>query len=199
MEHDVTIRTASAKDAAAILEIYRPYVEKTAISFEYEVPTLEEFTGRIRHVLEKYPYLVAEKDGRIVGYAYAGVFIPRRAYDWSVELSIYVDRNLRNAGVGGKLYGAMGAILKEQGVLNMNACIGYPEKEDEYLTKNSAEFHAHLGFRMAGLFHDSGCKFGRWYHMVWMEKLIGEHRENQPPVKSFDEVRATVAARYGIR
>ena len=128
-----------------------------------------------------------------------GAFIPRRAYDWSVELSIYVDWNLRKAGVGGKLYGAMEAILKEQGVLNMNACIGYPEQEDEYLTKNSAEFHAHLGFRMVGLFHDSGCKFGRWYHMVWMEKLIGEHRENQPPVKPFDEVRAAVAAKYGIR
>ena len=171
MKHDVTIRIASAKDAAALLEIYRPYVEKTAISFEYDVPTVEEFTGRIRRVLEKYPYLVAEKDGKIVGYAYAGAFIPRRAYDWSVELSIYVDWNLRKAGVGGKLYGAMEAILKEQGVLNMNA----------------------------GLFHDSGCKFGRWYHMVWMEKLIGEHRENQPPVKPFDEVRAAVAAKYGIR
>ncbi len=80
------IRLASVEDAAELLEIYRPYIEKTAITFEVEVPSVEEFAGRIRHTLEKYPYLVAEEQGRIVGYAYASPFKTRAAYDWSVDL-----------------------------------------------------------------------------------------------------------------
>lgn len=182
-EHDIHIRVASVDDAEALLAIYAPYVVKTAITFEYEVPSLDEFMGRIRHTLQKYPYLVAEEKGNILGYAYVGPFHDRAAYDWAVETSIYVDENLRRSGVGGKLNRALEAVCKAMGILNMEACIGVPEVEDEHLTRNSEEYHTHIGYRLVGEFYKCGYKFGRWYNMVWMEKLIGEHKdEMQSPI-----------------
>ena len=93
----ITLRTAALPDAERLLEIYRPYVEETAITFEYDVPTIDEFRGRMTRVLEKYPYLVAERDGTIVGYAYAGPFVGRAAYDRSGETTIYLGRAVRRA------------------------------------------------------------------------------------------------------
>lgn len=188
-EKKVNIRVVSPEDAEELLAIYAPYVEHTAITFEYEVPSLWEFRERICHVLEKYPYLAAEVDGQIAGYAYAGVFHDREAYDWCVETSIYVDQSSRKMGIGGKLHHALEEVLKLQGILNLNACIAYPEEEDEYLTKNSVEFHRHLGYDMVGEFHNCGYKFDRWYHMVWMEKMIGEHRSGQDFPKNFPQIR----------
>lgn len=179
----IEIHEAKEADAAALLAIYTPYVEHTAITFEYEVPTLEEFAERIRQTKTKYPYLVAKQDGKVLGYAYAGQFHAREAYAWAVETSIYVDESCKHMGIGGTLYAALEEALKEQGFLNMNACIAYAPNEDEYLTNNSVEFHAHLGYRMVGQFYQCGYKFGRWYDMVWMEKLIGEHGAN--PKKPF--------------
>ena len=184
----VRIRIAEEKDAEQLLKIYAPYVTRTAITFEYEVPSLEEFTGRIRKILKKYPYLVAEKDGRILGYAYAGTFKDRAAYDWSVETTIYVDSEKKKSGIGRKLYEAMERILKEQNLRNLYACIGYPKEEDEYLTRNSVEFHAHSCYRLVGEFYDCGYKFGRWYNMVWMEKRINTDQKVLP-VKWFGEYR----------
>lgn len=182
-EHDIHIRVASVDDAEALLAIYAPYVVKTAITFEYEVPSLDEFRGRICHTLQKYPYLVAEEKEKILGYAYVGPFHDRAAYDWAVETSIYVDENLRRSGVGGKLNRALEAVCKAMGILNMEACIGVPEAEDEHLTRNSEEYHTHIGYRLVGEFYKCGYKFGRWYNMVWMEKLIGEHKdEMQSPI-----------------
>ena len=137
MNSEMIIRTASEADAPALLEIYAPYVERTAITFEYEVPSVDEFASRIRNTLQKYPYLVAEKGGRILGYAYAGPFHDRPAYDWSVETSIYVDTSLKHMGIGRKLHDALEQALQEQGILNMNACIAYPSTEDEYLNKTA--------------------------------------------------------------
>ena len=88
-------------------------------------------------------------------------------------------------GLGKTLYGALEQRLAEMGILNLYACIGFPDKEDEYLTSNSADFHAHLGYRRVGEFHRCGYKFGRWYHMIWMEKIIGRHLEAQPPVRAY--------------
>ena len=110
----IEIRYAKLEDAARLVEIYCYYVEKTAITFEYEVPTVEEFQQRMVHVMEKYPYLVAKVDDQIVGYAYAGTFNVRAAYDWCVETSIYVDHTLRKCGVGKRLYQALEkAVAKE--------------------------------------------------------------------------------------
>ena len=171
----VSIRSAVPEDAGRLLEIYAYYVENTAISFEYDVPTPEEFRSRIAHTLERYPYLVLEEGGVIRGYAYAGPFKARAAYRRSCEVSIYLDHSAKGKGYGRRLYEALEEALKAQGVLNLYACIGDPIVEDEYLTKNSEQFHQHLGFVKVGEFHRCGYKFGRWYNMIWMEKMIGEH------------------------
>ena len=179
------IRTATERDAKALLDIYAPYVEQTAITFEYEVPTLTEFRARIRHTLEKYPYLVAEREGKILGYAYVSSFKERAAYDWAVETSIYVDKTVKRCGIGGKLHNALEEVLKQMGILNMEACIGVPETDDEYLDHNSMHFHAHLGYRLVGTFKKCGYKYDRWYDMIWMEKLIGEHAKYQSYPKAY--------------
>ena len=176
------IRDAKIADARHLLEIYDYYVKNTAITFEYETPSLDEFTARMQNTMKRYPYLVIEKDGRIVGYAYAGVFKDRAAYDRSCETTIYIDRNERKNGLGRMLYEALAEKLKEMGILNLYACIGYPDDEDEYLTRNSAEFHEYLGYSKVGEFHRCGYKFGRWYNMIWMEKIIGEHHSDMDTV-----------------
>ena len=176
------IRYATLADAPRILEIYAFYVEHTAISFEYTVPTLEEFRGRMERTLRRYPYLVVEEAGRIEGYCYAGPFVGRAAYDWSAELTIYLDPGAKKRGYGRLLYEALEKELSEMGVLNLYACIGQTDTEDEYLTNNSPQFHAHMGFSLVGKFQKCGYKFGRWYDMIWMEKLIGVHGPDQPPV-----------------
>lgn len=179
---DLRIRRATVNDAGALLDIYSYYVENTVITFEYDVPTLEEFQGRIENTLKKYPYLVGEVDGMIVGYTYAGVFKGRSAYDWAVETTIYLKHGVDGNGYGRKLYEALEKALKSMGIVNLYACIGYPEENDEYLTKNSAEFHEHMGYHLIGQFNRCGYKFHRWYHMIWMEKMLGEHTEKQSPV-----------------
>ncbi len=166
------IRSAVKEDAGRLLQIYGYYVENTAISFEYVVPELDEFRERIVHTLEKYPYLVIEEDGVVKGYAYAGVFKGRAAYDHCCEVTIYLDRNARGCGYGRALYEALEEALRKMGIINLYACIGDPITEDAYLTKNSEQFHRHMGYTKVGEFHKCGYKFGRWYNMIWMEKII---------------------------
>ena len=178
-----TVRSARVEDADRLLEIYARYVRGTAITFEYDVPTRAEFRERIRGTMQRYPYLVIEENGLIQGYAYAGAFKGRAAYDWSCELSIYLDASAQKRGLGRKLYAALEEALREMGMRNLYACIAYPEIEDEYLTRNSAEFHAHLGYTIVGEFHKCACKFGRWYNMIWMEKFIGDHPRDPQPVR----------------
>ena len=192
--NEIKIRPATEADAAEILNIYAPYITDTAITFEYDVPTLEEFTGRIRHTLEKYPYLVAVRDSEIIGYAYAGAFYGRAAYDWSAETTIYVKKGCSHSGVGKLLYQELETALKAQNIINLYACIGYPEIEDKYLTKNSAQFHAHLGYRMVGEFYHCGYKFDRWYNMVWMEKLLDPEIKHPKPIKWMEENREELEA-----
>lgn len=168
----MTIRSAAIEDAGRLLEIYAYYVKNTAISFEYDVPSLEEFRNRIVHTLEKYPYLVIEEDGVIRGYAYAGVFKGRAAYDHCCEVTIYLDHGSKGKGYGRALYEALEEALQKRGIINLYACIGDPISEDEYLTRNSEHFHQHMGYTKVGEFHKCGYKFDRWYNMIWMEKII---------------------------
>jgi phosphinothricin acetyltransferase len=175
----MNIRPVSLKDSDRLLEIYGWYVENTAISFEYEIPSGEEFKNRIINITKKYPWLVLEEDGMVLGYAYAGAFHSRAAYSHCCEVTIYLDRASRKRGYGRRLYEALESELRKLGILNLYACIGDPITEDEYLTHNSEQFHQHLGFRKVGTFHQCGYKFGRWYNMIWMEKLIGEHSQSK--------------------
>ncbi len=186
----ITVRMANVEDAEALLKIYANYVKNTAITFEYEVPSKEEFQERIKRIGARYPYLLAEEHGEILGYAYASSFYGRAAYDWSVETTVYVDKDRKKSGLGGKLYRAMEAILKLQGICNMNACIAIPREGsvDPYVDTNSMDFHRHLGFEKVGVFHDSGYKFQHWYDVVWMEKMIGKHEALQKEVKTVWDV-----------
>ena len=170
--NEITIRQARPGDAADIWQIYRYYVLNTAISFEITLPTVEQIEQRIRKVLSSFPYFVAEIQGQIVGYAYAGPFIPREAYDHCAEVSIYIARENHRSGIGRLLYAQLWAQLRNMGITQVYACIGVAEVEDEYLTNNSAQFHAHMGFREVGRFLNCGKKFDRFYHMIWMEKQI---------------------------
>lgn len=172
------IRSASTSDAPVIREIYKPYVEETAITFEYEVPSAEEFERRIGKTLSFYPYLVYEEDGVILGYAYASPFKERAAYDWAVETSIYVRKGTTKKGIGRALHDALKEELKRMGILSMYACIAAPSGEDEHLDDNSIGFHSHLGYRLCGRFSKCGYKFGTWYDMVWMELFIGSHEKD---------------------
>ena len=179
----IQLRSAVPTDAPALLAIYAPYVEQTAITFEYDVPAEAEFTRRIADTLQNYPYLVAEQDGVPVGYAYAGKFHERAAYDWSVEMSIYVEQHRKRQGIGRLLHDALEQELQRWHFLNMNACVACPIGEnDPYLTRDSICFHEKLGYRMVGKFHQCGYKFGRWYHMMWLEKHIGSHEGTPLPV-----------------
>lgn len=165
----MTIREVSVADAGELLEIYRGYVEHTLITFEYEVPALEEFEERIRNTLKRYPYLAAvDEKGEITGYAYASAFKGRKAYEWSVETSVYIKEGRHGEGIGKQLYSRLEEVLIQQKVCNMCACITHPNPESE-------AFHEKLGYTTAAHFHHSGYKLGKWADVVWMEKSIRRH------------------------
>jgi len=191
MIDDISIRFAKPEDAKELLKIYAYYVTDTAISFETEVPSEEEFKLRIEEVLKSYPFIVACKDDEILGYAYLHSFVGRKAYELSAETTIYLNPDKKKMGIGKKLYSVLEDIAKAQNITNLYSCIGYVDKEDEYLNNNSVQFHEHIGFRMVGKFENCGHKFGRWYHMVWMEKIIGEHGEIREFLK-FEETDYTL-------
>lgn len=179
----MTIRDAEKTDAAAIAGIYAYYVRKTAVTFDYDAPSAEEMAEKIIETQRKYPFLTACEDGRIVGYAYAGAFKGRSAYDWAVETTIYLHPEARGKGSGALLLYALEDELKKRHFLNAYACIAYTEQEDETLTNASMRFHARMGYRLCGTFRQCGYKFGRWYDMIWMEKMLGEHATEPQPIE----------------
>lgn len=175
------IRTATWQDAQKLLEIYAPYVEHTLVTFEYKVPTVEEFRKRIRLTLEKYPFLVAEDPDGILGYAYASPFKSRDAYSWSAETSIYIKEGCHRRGVGRALYTTLEELLAKQHICNLCACISYPHPE-------SIAFHKSFGYHMAAHFTASGYKAGKWQDMVWMEKNLCPHEIPPKPFIPFPQL-----------
>lgn len=172
------IRAATLEDAPLLLDIYAPYVEKTVITFEYTVPSPEEFRERIRHTLERYPYLVAERNGVLLGYTYASAFKGRAAYDWSVETSVYVREDARGKGIGSMLYQALETCLQRQHICNLCACIAYPNPDSE-------NFHSRFGYTTVAHFHQSGYKNQQWVDMIWMEKELCPHTPSPLPFIPF--------------
>jgi phosphinothricin acetyltransferase len=169
----VSLRPATLADAPALLAIYAPYIRDTAITFEYDVPSVAEFAQRISAVEETYPWLVAETtDGEILGYAYLSSFHPRAAFGWCAEISIYLRMDVRRQGIGKLLYETLEQIAQAQGIVNLNASIAVPVVEDEHLTWDSVRFHEKMGYTPVGQFHRCGYKFGTWYGVQWMEKLL---------------------------
>lgn len=169
---DFVIREANTEDSERLVEIYSYYVLNTAVSFEYEVPGVEEFRERIRKTKEKYPYLVCLKDNKIIGYVYAGAYSTREAYNWTVTTSIYIDKDYRRIGAGSMLYKALEEELKKQGIVNLLAGVAYIDEEDEYLSHDSCKFHLREGYQKVAHMKSVGKKFDRWYDLLWYQKNI---------------------------
>lgn len=164
----IEIRNAQVEDAANLVAIYAPYIEKTAITFETQVPTVEDFKNRIKKTMKKFPYLVAIEEGQIVGYAYASTYYARAAYDWTVELSVYVQKEARGKGVGTLLYTALEEELTARGFKNFLACIALPNPA-------SIALHEKRGYEQVAHFKKVGYKFGTWHDIVWLQKsLVGD-------------------------
>lgn len=161
----VTLRRATPDDSAVMAEIYRYYVLNTAITFEYTAPDAESFGKRIAEKSQMYPFLAAEKDGEVIGYAYGSRFREREAYGWAAELSVYLRQDARGGGVGRLLYSALMDLLREQNITSVYGCVTCP---------NDASFRLHeaLGFTAAGRFTAVGNKLGRWHDVVWFEKRL---------------------------
>ena len=164
----MNIRIATPEDAFAIQNIYRYYVNNTAITFELEVPSVKEFQERITKTLERYPYLVAEEEGEVIAYA----------YDWSAEMSVYVQRGIHGKGVGTALYEKLEELLKKQNIVNLFACITHPNAESE-------AFHAARGYEKKAHFEQCGYKLGKWWDIVWMQKVIASNEGTPEPFQRF--------------
>ena len=195
----ITLRMVNPNDAPVLAAIYAPYVRETAVSFEYEPPSNEEFAGRIREVLEKYPYLAAVRGEEILGYAYAHPYGVRKAYSHSAELSVYIRRDCRGLGIGRMLYEAKEILLKAQNITNLYVLVAGVDVEDAYLTHDSQKFHLAMGYDYVGKLHKAGYKFGHWYDMITMEKLIAPHPEyTQPDVVTWQELDEEIFAQAGV-
>ena len=159
------VRSAGPADAAAIAEIYRPYVTDSCVSFELEPPDEAEMARRVEKVIEWAPWLVCEVDGRVVGYAYASRHRERAAYQWSVEVSAYVRPEVQRGGIARLLYDELFAFLVRQGFYSAFAGITLPNDA-------SVAFHLSMGFTLVGVFHKIGFKHGRWHDVGWYERAL---------------------------
>ena len=175
------IRLATEADLPAILDIYGPYVLHTAVSFEYSVPTLEEFRERFRSITAQFPWLVWEEEGAVLGYAYGSLPFSRAAYRWVCASSIYLAPQAQGRGIGQRLYAALEDLLKAQGYRKTYAIITSDNP-------GSVRFHEKQGFRLIGEFPDCGVKFSKLYSVVWMEKSLNPDGIPKVFPKSVNEV-----------
>ena len=184
-DSNADIRLARSADAAAVRDIYAPFCESTSVTFEEEPPTTEEMADRIESTLETYPWLVCELDERIVGYAYASPLRKRRAYQWTVELSVYVADDARRSGVGRALYESLFAVLERQGVRDGYAVTTVPNPETE-------RFHERLGFERCVDFPAIGYTEGEWHDVAWWRRSIGEKTADPEPITPLPALRARI-------
>ena len=173
MEGQFTIREAVPGDAPALLDIYAPYIRDTVITFEYDVPTAEKFAARIEETAAAHPYLVCERDGQIIGYAYAHRIRERAASYWAAELSIYLAPEAQGQGVGTALYRCLIDLLEQQRLRILYGCVTLPNEKSQKL-------HEKLGFSLVGVWHGSGWKFDGWHDVGWFEKRLGGDGPAQP-------------------
>jgi len=176
------IRLACEADAAAMLAIYAPYVRDSAISFETESPSEEEFRQRIRSALEVGLWLLCEAGGSVLGYAYAGRFHARRAYQWTVEVTAYVRPDQHRKGVGYGLYTSLLGCLALQGFRAAVGVIALPNPA-------SVGLHERMGFAPAGVLRAVGYKHGRWHDVGWWQRALGKHAPSPEPPRPSETLR----------
>lgn len=169
----MNIRFAKIEDAQAILDIYAAYVKQTEITFEYDIPSLQEFQERMKDIMKDYPYLVVEENHHIIGYAYAHRMFQRKAYEWDVELSQYLHMDHTSKGYGSVLFQALLDILKLQGVKNAYSLITLPNVKSEGM-------HQKYGFEKCGIYHKTGYKHGRWLDVGVYEKNLLPYDDPKP-------------------
>lgn len=175
------IRTATADDAAGMLQIYAPHVLHDAVTFETAVPSVEEFEGRINKGLQKFPWLVCENEGSIVGYAYASAHREREAYQWTCESSVYVHDKYAGKGIGSCLYGVLFRILKVQGLVNLYAGITLPNEA-------SVKLHENCGFTAFAGYDNIGYKLGKWHKVGWWKLQLNEYAPTPSPPLLFPQL-----------
>lgn len=170
------LRLATPDDAKGILDIYAPYIETTSFTFETGVPSEEEFAERIKNYLHNWPWLICEANGIIAGYAYASRYRERKAYQWSVECSVYVHDDFQKKGIASSLYRALFEILKRQGFRNVYAVINLPNDK-------SVALHENFGFKHFATYEQVGYKLGKWKNVGWWRLILNEFgNEPEPPV-----------------
>ena len=170
------VRLATPSDAASILSIYAPYIEHTSLTFETVTPSKKDFAERIRTYLDNWPWLVAEHDGIIIGYAYASRYRERTAYQWCTEVSVYIDEAFQQRKTGYALYNCLFEILRQQGFRNIYAVINLPNEK-------SVSFHESMGFTWFATFEQVGYKLGKWKNVGWWRKTVNDFgSEPQAPV-----------------
>lgn len=177
-----TIRLATPADAGRVRDIYAPFVRETPVSFEETPPSTEGTRDRIDARLERYPWLVCEGGGEVAGFAAAGELRSTPAYDWTVELSVYVAEDHRRAGAGRGLYESLLAALERQGYRSAYAAVTLPNPASERL-------HEAAGFEPVGDFPNAGHTQGEWRNVRWWYRAIGEHSPDPDPPLSLDAAR----------
>lgn len=170
----VHFRRATEEDVVSILAIYAPYVTDSAITFEYDVPSEEEFRQRIRTISAEYPYFVCESDGLIIGYAYAHRHMERAAYQWNAEISIYIRQGFTGKGLGKTMCQALIDLLRLQGIRNVFSCVTIPNER-------SAHLHHSMEFSTEGIFQNAGYKCGKWQTIAWFRKNIAPYTNEPAP------------------
>ncbi|KHD35879.1 phosphinothricin acetyltransferase [Clostridium acetobutylicum] len=178
------IRLVKKEDSEEILNIYKPFIQNTAITFDYDIPSIQKFTEKVSNISNKYAYLVCEIDEKIAGYAYASSFNERAAYDWAVDLSIYVDDKYQGKGIGKALYYTLIETLKIQGYCNMYALVTSSNTR-------SKNFHKYFDFKLSGTYHNSGYKFKRWHDVDVFEKIIEDNAKKPHEIISINKIRET--------
>ncbi len=178
------IRLATPADAAAILDIYAPYIRNSSLTFETEVPSLKAFTERIQTYLINWPWLVCESEGKIAGYAYGTRYRERVAYQWCTESSIYMHDNFQKAGIGRVLYATLFDILKIQGFNNVYAVINLPNEK-------SVAFHERCGFEYFATYEKVGFKLGKWKNVGWWKLNVNDYGDEPAAPIKFAELDKT--------
>lgn len=181
----MVIRLANENDGAAMLDIYGPIIEQTATSFEFSIPSADQFNSRIHKILQTHPWLVCTDQESVIGYAYAGPHRSRVAYQWTVEMSVYIDRKFRQRGVARALYRALIVCLKQQGFYTALAGITLPNE-------SSVEFHQSFGFTPVGTYNNVGYKFGRWHAVGWWEYVLRSYEESPEAPLPLDAVKSSM-------
>ena len=164
------LKVADPRDAQQVLSIYEPYVKETSLTFEIDIPSVEEFAERIIQYTKEWPWLVATMNGQIAGYAYASKYRERKGYQWCVECSVYVSSDHMRKGVGEKLYRTLFELLRLQGYRNVYAVINLPNER-------SVLFHERLGFKWFATYEKVGYKLGRWKDVGWWQLIINEYND----------------------